>query len=94
MRQFCFYFTGIHGERDVNAMNMVRLFRSVGLEPDLCDTVPIAFSLNRNWWYAYSFKTFRDYGYTLPVSKNIDALVEIVELVESNRVIMMVEEVK
>ena len=61
-------------------MEVVELFRRMGYEPDIGDTVMSSFDLNRNWWWVSCDRCVRDYAYTLPISEDLDALARIVQL--------------
>ena len=61
-------------------MEVVELFRRMGYEPDIGDTVMSSFDLNRNWWWVTCDRCVRDYAYVLPISEDLDALARIVQL--------------
>lgn len=67
-------------------LEVVELFRRMGYEPDVGDTVMSSFDLNRNWWWVTCDRCVRDYAYALPIDDDLDALARIVQLEGSGQV--------
>lgn len=90
-RTFTFYFTAPkydwRAAADDPCVNeVVNAFKSAGYNPQMCDTVPHAANLNRDWWEVDNVKTIREFGFTLPVLEDLEAMIRIVELENSGEV--------
>ena len=68
----------------------VRLFEGLGCDVDYGDTVDFSFSLNRCWWSATYDKCIRSFGYTLPISDDVDSLAMLVHYVAKGNLQMVV----
>lgn len=76
-------------ELDPAVERAVGIFKNLGCDVDYGDTVPFSFSLNRCWYSAAYDRCIRSFGYTLPVSEDVDALARLVDDVGKGRLLML-----
>lgn len=67
----------------------IRVFEDLGCEVDYGDTCHISFSQDRCWWSATYDRCFRDFGYTLPVSDDVESLALLVDYVAKGEIQMI-----
>ena len=96
-RKVTFYFTAPKYDWHEAAYNphvleVVDAFEKAGCKPQMCDTIPHAANYNRDWWEVTCERCIREYGFTLPVSDDLEAMARIVELENSGEVQFIVYE--
>ena len=84
-RSYTFYFCAPQASQDAlfgdpNVAFVRKVFEDIGLNPQPCDTIPHAFNLNRDYEEVSCSKCIREFGFTLPVSDDLEALAHMVEL--------------
>lgn len=80
---------------DPSLREAVAIFKTFGFNYEVADTYMFDFNLNNDWFTFDCPECFRDYGYSLPKvtsRKDIYALARFVEIVESNKIIVFIEE--
>lgn len=82
-------YANIHTNPDVQAVR--DLFVKLGFNPQKYDTVSTSFNLNQDFYVFTHDHCIQDFGYTLPVVNDIDALATICEYIFDGKVMMLIE---
>lgn len=72
----------------------VDIFKSFGFDYELADTYMFDFNLNNNWYTFDCPNCIRDYAFSIPVVDDIEKIARFVNLVQSGKIIVFIEEVE
>ena len=72
----------------------VDIFKSFNFDFEVADTYMFDFNLNNNWYTFDCPNCIRDYGFSILIVEDIEEIARFVYLVQSNKIIVFIEEVE